>query len=237
MYQLGICDDEPVFLNHANTLIDEIMKQYGIPCCIHVFRSKQELLSYMQDESNAHLDLLFLDIYLEDGNGMELAKYLRNSGNEISIAFISNSMDFVLDGYMVEPLGYLIKPLERDRIAEVLLRAYKKFERNRMVIHTPSQTVSFRLDEILYLEIHDKILSIHTKNGTVLEAAAKLNDWTGKLPQEQFVQCHRSYVVALSAISSICRYTIMLKNNEKIPVSKKRYKQVLDALLQAAAII
>lgn len=146
-------------------------------------------------------------------------------------------MEFVLDGYTVEPLAYLLKPVERDKLTEALIRAYRKYKKNMMVIQTPSQTVRFQLNEVLYLEICDKTLHIHMSNGTILKAAAHLSSLLEKLPQEQFVQCHRSYVVSLPAVNSICRYAIELKNHETVPVSKTRYKEVHNALLRGCVDI
>ena len=97
------------------------------------------------------------------------------------------------------------------------------------------QTISFQLDDVLYMKINDKTLSIHLTDATVLKAAVKLYTLSDILPPEQFVQCHRSYIVSLAAVSSICRYSIELKNQEIIPVSKKRYKDVQNALLVWAA--
>lgn len=100
-----------------------------------------------------------------------------------------------------------------------------------MVIDTPSQTISFQLDEVLYIDIYDKTLSVHMQNGSVLKVMTSLSSLLKKLPREQFIQCHRSYVVSLAAISSLRRYTVGLKNQETIPVSKKCYKDVQKALL------
>lgn len=232
MYQIGICDDEPIFIKHIAGQIREILSAVNIPCAIHTFQSLQELQAHMH---RASLDLLILDILLEKENGMDFAKELRKIGNDISIIFVTSSMDFVLDGYTVEPSGYLVKPVEPDRLAKTLLGAYKKYRNRQVVIETPTQTLCLNLKEILYLEIMDKKLSIHMLDGSVLEAQIPLNLLLKKLPQEQFVQCHRSYVVSLPAVRSIRRYMIELKNHENIPVSKRNYKSVQGALLLWAA--
>jgi len=177
------------------------------------------------------LDLLLLDIVLEKENGIQLAKRLREEGNDIPIIFITNSKDFALAGYSAEPVGYLLKPVDRASFTETLQRAYKKYKKNIMVIDTPSQTISFLLDEVLYIEIYDKTLSVHMLDGSVLKSMTHLSSLLDKLPTEKFVQCHRSYVVSLLAVTSICRYSIELKNHEVIPVSKKRYNNVKNAIL------
>lgn len=232
MYQIGICDDEPVFIRHVAGEIEEILLSHGIPYKIYTFQTLSGLDSHLQCAS---LDLLFLDVLFMEENGMDFARKLRKDGNEIPIIFLTCSMDFVLDGYTVEAAGYLVKPVPSDKLAETLLRAYRKYKKNIIVIQSASQTLSLKLDEVLYLEIENKKLSIHMIDSTVSELQIPLNILLKKLPPKQFVQCHRSYVVSLAAVCSICRYTIELKNHEKIPISKKNYQNVQNALLSWTA--
>lgn len=232
MYQIGICDDEPAFTRHLSGLIEKIMASHAIPYEMHIFSNLSKLQSHMQHSTP---DILLLDILLEKENGMDYAGQLRKTGCDIPIIFITCSMDYILDGYTVEPVGYLVKPVDPDRLAEALLRAYKKHREGRIVVSSSSQTLNLKLDEILYLEIMDKKLSIHMTDGNVLETIVSLNSFLKRLPAEQFVQCHRSYVVSLPAIRSICRYKIELKNRTVIPISKKCYKNVQNALLSWAA--
>lgn len=232
MYQIGICDDEPVFIQHVVKEIEEILRSHGIPHKIHTFGSLPHLDSYLQCAS---LDLLFLDVLFNEENGMDFARQLRKDGNEIPVVFLTCSTDFILDGYTVEASGYLVKPVPSDKLEETLLRTYRKYKKNMVILQSSSQTLSLKLDEVLYLEIENKKLSVHMTDGTVLKVQIPLNILLKKLPSEQFVQCHRSYVVSLPTICSISRYVIELKNHEKIPISKKNYRNVQNALLSWTA--
>ena len=98
-----------------------------------------------------------------------------------------------------------------------------------------SKTVSFRLGEVLYLDIRDKELAVHTADGSVLNISVPLNSLLPKLPPEQFVRCYRSYIVSLPAVSSIWRYGIELKNGETIPLSRSYYAAVQNALMDWTA--
>lgn len=232
MYQIGICDDEPAFTRHLAGLIEEIMSSHRISYEIHIFSDLPGLQRHLE---HSGLDLLLLDILLKKDNGIDYAARLRKDGNDIPIIFITCSMDYVLDGYTVEPVGYLVKPIDPDRLTEALLRAFQRHSRGQLVIHSPARTLRLRLDEILYLEIMNKKLSIHMADGSVPEAFLSLSSFCQKLPAGQFAQCHRSYVVALPAIRSIRRYKIELKDHSVIPISKKYYREVQNALLSWAA--
>lgn len=238
MYQVGICDDDPVFLENTVSLVNKIMLSNGISCAVHICHGKSGLYRYMKTEMSdsvekaVRLDLLFLDVFLEGDNGIQIAKRLRENGNDIPIIFTTVSRECLLEGYTAEPVGFLLKPLEPEKLSEALLRAYNRYKKRAMMIHTPIRTICFQLDEVLYLEIFNKELSVHMLDGSVQKAMTSLHSLVEKLTQDQFVQCHRSYIVSLSAVSSICRYSIYLKNGERIPVSKKRYKDVVNAIAQ-----
>ena len=233
MYYIGICDDEPIFLQQVTALTQEILTGEGISFHIRTFRNTQMLEEYLQYPGNT-LNLLLLDIIMEERSGIEYARQLRKQANEMPIVFITSTMDYALEGYKVDSTGYILKPVNREELRETLLRAYKKHQRQTVVLTSASHSISFQLDDILYLEVHDKELTIHTADGTVRNISMPLNSLISKLPSEQFVQCYRSYIVSLPAIISIWRYGIELKNHEKIPVSRNYYSTVQNALMNWA---
>lgn len=233
MYYIGICDDEPIFLQQVTALTQQILTKEGIPFHIHTFKNTQMLEKYLQSPDNT-LNLLLLDIIMDKRNGIEYARMLREQDDEIPIVFISSTMDYALEGYTVDSMGYILKPVKREELRETLLRACKKYQRQNVVLTSASHSVSFQIDDVLYLEVRDKELTIHTADGTVRNISMPLNSLISKLPSEQFVQCYRSYIVSLPAIISIWRYGIELKNHEKIPVSRNYYPAVQNALMNWA---
>lgn len=235
MYYIGICDDEPIFLQQVTALTQEILVEEGIDFHIHTFSNTQMLESYLCSPGKM-LDLLLLDIIMDKRNGIEYARQLREQGSEIPIVFITSTMDYALEGYTVDSLGYILKPINRDELRKTLLRAYKKYQKQTIVLTSASRSVSFQVDDVLYLEIYDKQLTIHMADGNVLSIAVPLNSLISKLPASQFIQCYRSYIVSVPAIKSIWRYGIELKNHEKIPVSRSHYPVVQNALMDWASM-
>ena len=230
MYRIAICDDEPVFLEHAAGLLDEILTAHNITFSLRTFSSAGALLAAMQNDTRP-FDLLLLDILLGGkDNGVELAAQLRKAGSDVSIIYLTSSTDYLLDGYETEPAGYVLKPVERAKLEGAILRAYNKASRRMVVLDTPAASVGFRLDEVLYIEVYGKSLVVHIGGGST-EIMMPLKEAREKLPEDQFVLCHRSYLVSIPAILSIRRYEITLKTGEKIPVSRNYYTAVQEALL------
>lgn len=233
MFYIGIYDNEPTFLQQVTTMTQKILAAEGIDFHIHPFRNTVVLEEYLHSPDKL-LDLLFLDIIMDKRNGIEYAHELRRQGNDIPIIFIAATMDYALDGYTVDAMGYILKPIGRHKLREALLRVYKKIQKQTVVLTSASRAVSFRLGDVLYLEIQDKELSIHLIDGNILSISLPLNSLISRLSSEQFVQCYRSYIVSLSAIISVWRYGIELINHEKIPVSRKYYPVVQNALVDWA---
>lgn len=162
-------------------------------------------------------------------------EYLRDHGNCVPVIFISSSEKFVFDAYSAEPVGYILKPVSRKKLAEALNRAIRHLTPKSIVVDTPSATVSFHIRDITFIEVINKELLIHLQDGTVTRIYKTLSSMKEILPKDIFVQCHRCYIVSLYAVRSIKRFEITLKNHETIPVSKYSYKEVQEQLQQYAA--
>ncbi len=192
------------------------------------------LESALQEDSGAY-DILILDIMLGEINGVSFMEYFRDHGNCVPVIFISSSEKFVFDAYSAEPVGYILKPVSRQTLAEALNRAIRHLTPKSIVVDTPSATVSFHIRDITFIEVINKELLIHLQDGTVTRIYKTLSSMKEILPKDIFVQCHRCYIVSLYAVRSIKRFEITLKNHETIPVSKYSYKEVQEQLQQYAA--
>lgn len=234
MYRIAVCDDEPIFLTEISEMIIDIMSSMGESCKIWKYSSASELRNMLQKDPPVY-DILILDIMLDGINGVDFTEYLRDGGNNIPVIFISSSDKFVFDAYSAEPVGYILKPVRRQKLAEALNRAIRHLAPRSIVIDTPSTTVSFHVRDITFIEVINKELLIHLQDGTVTRIYKTLSSVRDILPKDIFVQCHRCYIVSLYAIRSIKRFEITLKNHETIPVSKYSYKNVQEQLQQYAA--
>lgn len=234
MYRIAVCDHEPIFLAQISDMTLDILSSMGEPCEIWKYTSATELKNALQKAPKTY-DILILDIMLGEVNGVDFAECLRTAGNSVPVIFISSSEKFVFDAYAAEPVGYVLKPIGRQKLEEALNRALRHLAPKAIVIDTPTTTVSMPVQEITYIEVVNKELLIHLEDGTVTRIYKALSAIKEVLPKELFVQCHRCYIVSLQAIRSIRRFEITLKNHETIPVSKYSYKDVQEQLQQYAA--
>ena len=163
MYHIVICDDEPIFLTQISEMIIDILASMGESCEIRKYTSISELKNTLQNTPKS-CDILILDIMLGENNGISFAECLRDTENQIPVIFISSSEKFVFDAYSAEPVGYILKPISRQKLAEALTRAIRHLIPKSIIIDTPSRTVSFHIRDITYIEIINKELQIAVRS-------------------------------------------------------------------------
>ena len=118
----AVCED---VLEEAQWLSDMIYKWYadkGIEGEVSIFEDAAKLLFTREGDS---FDVLFLDIRMPGENGVSLAKHLRRLGDDMPIIFVTGEREYILEGYEVEALHYLIKPVQEKKIFECLERVYR----------------------------------------------------------------------------------------------------------------
>lgn len=232
MYNIAICDDEPIFASDLQKQVNSILFSREIEYTLTVFQSPRELMAVMREKPDA-FQLVLLDIMLGEDNGIDIAKELRQQKSRVGIIFITSNPAFALDGYIVRPIQYLLKPVEREKLQEAILFDYdNNFTQKRLLISAGLHTYSFAYDEICYIEVFNHTLCIH-KNTEAVECPGVLADFEQLLPTS-FLRCHKSYLVNMDQVSDVHRYTFKLKNGDNVPISKVRFAEIQQTFVSYA---
>lgn len=229
-----ICEDEHCFQRVICNAVDDWKHTSGQQDVSYTcFASSEDLLASW--ESGLSVELLFLDIQIPgELSGMALAKIIRQRDPTVSIVFVTNYSDYVFEGYVVNALRYLKKPVNREDIFQCLDIAYRRFSllsEKKLSIVRRDQRLVIPYRDIVYIEIQSHYLQLTLYQSTDKpEIRARLRDFAAALPQSLFCQCHRSYIVNLDHIRRFTRDSLTLSNHATIPVSqtfvsmlKKRY--------------
>lgn len=233
MYNIAICDDEPLFADSLQQQLNNILFPLEIEYQVTVFYNPQELLTVLLEHPDTY-HLLLLDIMMGEDNGIAIAKTLRENHNiNLGIIFITVNPGFALDGYIIRPIQYLLKPVDYDKLKEAILFDYhQRFVQKHLLISSGSVVYSFSYNEICYIEVIGHTLRICKKEDAV-ECIGVLSDLQSKLP-DNFLRCHKSFLVNLDWVSDIRRYSFQLNNGKKIPISKGRYNEIQQAFVAYA---
>lgn len=228
-YRIAICDDEQNQIEYITSIVASWSAHEGHGCEIRTFASAEAFL-FEYEEDKAY-DILLLDVEMKNINGIELAKRIRKDNNRAEIIFITSHFEFVGEGYEVDALHYLIKPISLEKLTQVLTKATEKLsvEPLSVVISSDGETVKLYESDIRYVESFLHYIVIHPKDK---EYKIKENmSVFEKRVSDDFYRIHRSYLVSLKHITRISRTSVNIGNTE-LPLSRGKYDDINRAFIQ-----
>lgn len=231
--KIGIIEDEAVHMQILNRYI----KNWGVErkenIQIKEYDSAESFLFAWDDEKD--FDILFIDIQMKKMDGIKMAKRIRESNNNIALVFTTGVAEYISEGYEVEALHYLIKPIKEEKVVQCLERAAKRKADTEYIIFRGGDGVyKFSKRKIIYVEADGHNTLFRVSEGeesvtyTVIEAVKSVEK---KLAGENFIKCHRSYICNLEFIHSIGKNEILFDDGSKIPVSRRAYSVVNEAFI------
>lgn len=228
-YKIAICDDEQNQIEYISSIVASWSDHEGHSCEIRTFAFAEAFLfEYEEDKT---YDILLLDVEMKNMNGIELAKRIRKDNNRAEIIFITSHFEFVGEGYEVDALHYLIKPISVEKLTQVLTKAAEKIsvESPSVVISCEGETVKLYEADIRYVESFLHYIVIHTKDK---EYKIKENmSMFENIVSDDFYRIHRSYLVSLKHITRISRTSVNIGNTE-LPLSRGKYDDINRAFIQ-----
>jgi two-component system LytT family response regulator len=224
MIRCLIVDDKPL-------AIDILIAYIGkVPWLQLAFatQSPLEALGYLQSNK---VDLLFLDIQMPDLNGLEL---IRLTGGKIPVILTTAYSTYALDGYSLDVVDYLLKPIPFDRFCQAVekVRARSTLaagpDAQSIFVKTEYRIQRIALDDILYIEARQNYIAIETRQGRVM-SLQNIKSIEEKLPAAHFARVHKSFIVAFQKIDTIERSTICI-GKTPIPIGDSYREQLFKRL-------
>lgn len=229
MFSIAVCDDEVIECCNMAKRIKEIMDEMKMPCIIRRFRSGEELL-----QAPESFDIIFLDIIMQDMDGMKTAQLLRKKVSDKILIFVSSSRNYVFEAYDVEAFQYMVKPVDDRKLKSVLKKVVCKTESRSqefIIVSRERQKKKLFLDDIYYFEIWGRIVEVHGTEG-VFSYYGQIGELENKLWDNGFFRCHKSYLINLKHVDGYNRQEAVLENGEKIVIAKRRYEAFCQEMLK-----
>lgn len=231
----ALVDDEPLALS---LLESYVRKTDSLELC----GSYSSAIQAMKSLPEHPVDLLFLDIQMPELNGLEFSRMVSDNTR---IIFTTAFEQYAIDGYRVNALDYLLKPISYNDFIEAVNKALQWFElrkkaetpdsvqtslptdSNHIYVKSDYKIVQIELDKILYIEGLKDYIKIYTEdNPRPILSLTSMKTMEEKLPSNRFIRVHRSYIVQKQKIKIIDKGRIVF-GKEYIPVSNS-YKQELQ---------
>ena len=229
MLSIAVCDDEVIECCNMAKRIKEIMEEMKMPCIIRQFQSGGELLQALES-----FDIVFLDIIMQDLDGMKTAQAFRKKASDKILIFVSSSREYVFEAYDVEAFQYLLKPVDDRKLKNVLQKAIVKTQSRSqefIIASRERQKKKLFLDDIYYFEIKGRIVDAHGPEG-IFTYYEQIGELENKIRDKGFFRCHKSYLINLKYVDGYSRKEVVLENGEKIVIAKRRYDKFVQEMLK-----
>lgn len=238
MLKIAICDDRSGERSETASTLQDYFKDRPRPAAnLSLFEDGPSLLQAV--EKTGGFDLYLLDVLMPGMSGIEVGKSLRSMGQDGAIIYLTTSPDYAVDSYLTQAFFYLLKPVERRQLFEVLDRALAAIGRRKdetAIVHTSGGLRSIPMDDILYLERVDRCVRYFLADGTTVdsrtirgslreEAAALLSDG-------RFILCGASFVLGLHHIQAVEKSEVRLDRGDRVPLSRASYGEVKRAWME-----
>lgn len=230
VFRIGICDDEESMCAELETVLYEYSKELGISIDVDVWYKGENLCNYLQNEE---LDFLFLDIELVTTDGIKVGKYIRNvlDNSNIMIVYISSKNSYAMSLFKVQPLDFLIKPLARKEIREVLIKGLTLHKKKNLYFECYTKGCRYKIPykDIIYFYSQNKKIIIVMKSEKI-EFSGKLKNVAQEIPYN-FLLIHQSYLVNMDYVTECAYDEMKLQDGTVLRISQPYRKKVRNAII------
>ena len=223
--RIAVCDDEELFRIEFKSVLDKVLinAEYDID----TFSGGSSLYEAFLKNP---FDLVFLDIEMPGIDGITLAKRLRAVSENVQIVFLTSHIEYALEGYEVNALRYLVKPVDMNKLSEVLKYIQDKKNNSRQImIKEEGEDIVIDISDIIYMESMDKNVRIVTSKSEHV-TRYNISDYEGELKSSGFFRIHRGYLISLSKVKKIVKNDVVMDGDISLPVSRSNIKALKDAL-------
>lgn len=213
-----ICDDEVRYIQPLRKCLEQYMAEHNIPSEITETVAPQKILL-----SKEVYDIAFLDIQMENVDGLTLAKELRQRNRKTALFFITNYEGYQDNAMDLQALRYFKKPFEPDRLIAGLDKALEYIDGAYVDVFLYSGGVQQRVlvDDILYLTLDGRKVAIQTAKSRFL-VTGKLEEWIERFPHIFFRQPHKSFLVNLHHVERYAYSELQMSDGTRIPIAPKK---------------
>jgi two-component system, LytTR family, response regulator len=211
-------DDEPLALI--------LLKEYIAQCPgLQLMQTFDDAISGGEYLRNNPVDLLFIDINMPDITGLDLVRSLETKP---MIIFTTAHKKFALEGFELDAIDYLLKPISFERFFKSVAKATEYFEyksktkageTENLFVYSEYRMIKIPLNEIEYIESLEDYIRVHLAAGKPVMTLLTMKKVLEKLPADKFKRIHRSFIVATGKVKSVLNRKAKLSSGAELPIS------------------
>ena len=217
MISIAVVDDEKSFSDQLTGFIQRYAKEQNLDVQVTVFQDGMEIA----DDFRSKWDIIFLDIQMQLLDGLSTARRIRACDQDVIIIFVTTMAQYAINGYEVDAVDYIIKPVGYYDFAMKFQKAVRRAGRtqsNWIVIDTVNGPVGLSTDSIQYVEVMAHYVIYHTAEQTY-RVRASMKEHEDALRPYHFARCHKSYLINLKHLKSISASDVIV-DDLSIPLGR-----------------
>lgn len=227
--KIAICEDNRTEADWLKRVIEDWAAEGSYDIQISWYSETKQFLFVYEEIC---FDMLFLDIQMPGEDGISLARKLRDKKDAIPIVFVTGMDEYISEGYEVEAVHYLVKPVKAEKVKECLGRVAGKMavQEPFVVLNTEEGMVRVREKDIVKIEVFARQCFYTTLEGKYA-VVQTLKQAQAELEAGYFIECYRGVLVNLRHIEAIEHNRVLLVNGEEAPVSRRLYGKLNEAFI------
>ena len=223
--RIAICDDEELYRVELKAILDKLL--INVDYNIDTFDDGNRLIESFKAQP---YDILFLDIEMPAVDGITLAKSLRAISEKVFIVFLTSHVEYAIEGYEVNALRYLTKPVDIEKLKEVIRYVQEKQGAVRqLIIKEDGEELLINITDVIYIEsMNQNVRIVTTKGEHVIRY--NIGDFEEQLKNDGFFRSHRGYLISLAKVKKLSKNDVIMEGDVVLPVSRSNVKALKDAL-------
>lgn len=224
---IAVCDDEKKYRDEIESFVNEYFSDKSISVDIMQFSSGEELVS-----SNQVYDIVFLDIEMNDMNGIETAKAINFKSRHTVIFIVTAYHKYLDDAMDLNVFRYIDKPVSRDRFFAGLDKAIALINNNDITFKTiDNEIITISKNDIMYVEVAKKRVTVTTIDNEYI-TREKMDFFRENLTASYFAIPHNSYIVNFNYVTKFKRDEMLLRNNHIISIAPRKQIDIKKQFVQ-----
>lgn len=220
-----LCEDIEEHSEHFLKSMNEISDEMNLDMKLEVFETAELLLDTLADRITAGVklpDVIFADVELPGMNGIDMGKKVHQMAPNICLILLTAFAEYAILGYETRAYRYLLKPANKEDLYQIFSNiAQRKNKEKSLVIKVSDEEKVISIADILYMSAEDKYTVIHTSEGDFLDRKS-LQYYERCFGDIGYFRIHRKYLVNLRHHKAIVNGKVILDNNEKLPLSRRK---------------
>ena len=232
MIRIAVVEDQNDDASALIGYLDEYSSRENEPFKITRFTDGEDLVS----EYRAEYDIILMDVEMASMDGMTAAERIRACDGEVIIIFITNMAQYAIEGYRVDALDYVLKPVSYFQFAQRLARAIRRMrhrEEKFLLINARTGAARIRVADLMWVESRGHRLSYHTTDGVFESTTNSMKQLEEKLGPEHFFRCNKGFLVNLARVRGVADGHALVGEGRG-PVSEAKRRDFMMAMARYA---